>query len=121
MDNKIVVQLIATGGIILTPLLSLAGGYLIYRKVYAVRKRFANEASLYKEALFYREVIEKYTAYCKEFTPERTGKRQEFWDLVKTELEMDAPSLTEPAKIEKRLNELNALTTRLDEVLKKYR
>lgn len=109
MDTRIIVQLISSGGIIVAALLSVILGYVLYSRALTVRMTLKRESDLFKEALFYRMVMERYRTFHAEQKPESKIAYREYWDEVREELGF-APTLTQPAKTMTRLKELESLT-----------
>jgi hypothetical protein len=107
MAPEVLTQIIETGGLIVAPLLTVLLTYFLLRNLLRIRQRFDHEADLLREALFYRVVIEKYAAFSKKHSPDRSEHRMEFWEQAKRELDMPTPERTQPARIKKRLLDLD--------------
>lgn len=120
MDKHIVVQLIATGGILLTALVTIVAGYLIYGQALRARMSIKRETQLLKDALFYRMLIVKYVTYQKELGKDADVGRWQYWEEVKEDLDF-TPESTEPARIKRRLRQLKGMTEEIEVALEQLK
>lgn len=121
MDKQIIIQLIQTLGLILSPLLAIVLSAFYWQRVHKIRTQLGREAKLLKEAAFYRFVIDKYIAQSKDEDEKGLGNKNSFWAEAKLDLGMSAPYLTEPNRLIERLRDLKELDEKLEEALKKLK
>jgi hypothetical protein len=107
MSEAIIIQIIETLGLIISPLMAILIGYICLRKLYKLKERFDSEAEVLNEIVFYRHVLCQYTTYCKGIGGGKEMK-QEFWRRAREELDMNTPRRTEPRRIKDRLKQLGA-------------
>jgi len=121
MDKQILVQIIQTTGVIISPLLAICLTGFLYLRIYNIRKQVSQEAALLKESLFYRYVIGKYVEQSKTEGEDERSNKNNFWAEARIELGIPTPSLTEPNRIIERLRKLDSLDEKLEAALKKIK
>jgi hypothetical protein len=117
MDKQVLVQIIQTTGVILSPLLAICLTGFLYLRIHNIRKQVSQEGALLKEALFYRYIIGKYAEQSKTEGEDERSNKNKFWAEARIELGMPTPSLTEPNRITERLRNLELLDEKLQAAL----
>lgn len=112
-DSAVTVQLIESGGILLTACIAM----FAYWRIINIRKLADREIDLLLDCFFYRQIIEKYKALAKEH--EDKTYEQQFRDEVESQYDITSSRHSQPKAIEKRLKKLRKRDKQIDDFLSK--
>lgn len=118
METELLKQIIESGTLLLTPIVTLTIAYYMGKNLLKYKNNIAREINLLNDIVFYRTVIELYKTKVDEHESGNFYNR--FRKEARELTDIEPSKSSEPKQIENRLKYLNELNEKVKKIISKF-